>query len=968
MSTEHPDTNKSDISRQNFSSSQDALPQSADRGMLGKGNHKQPPTLFKQPLPYLPDHSGSHLAHTAPDSPTQHVSLSQAESDSEKRPRTLQAYIAHLVDITEQKTLTMPSIVAVLKPSIQTRETRRNAKGHRQALRKRRSRLKHPRRGRSGPPRLLISASLLFLVVLFIAFGGTGLAYGYYQVQQASIDGIAHHSLFQTTHIYDRHGKLLYELYDKQIGKGRRTYVNYQDISPLLINATVAAEDHTFWSNGGVDLQGIGRAFLSNARSGEVREGGSTITQQLIKNQFFAGQERSLPVKAQEAVLAAGLTQEYPKWKIMEMYLNTVYYGNINYGVEAAARNFFGLQPQCQKNVCKPAISRLTLGEASLLAGLPQSPTYYNPVINKEAALERQAIVLNSMVEMKMITPAQAEQARAEMRQSVIKSYNANSGMKAPHFVQYVINQLEQVLGGPVNLRDGGFDVYTTLDYDLEQKVEAITYNNLYTTTYDQGLGTYNVLSRDKNVNNAAVVVMNPKNGEILAMNGSASYEANTPEAPGQMNGATTERQPGSSFKPIVYATAFEMGWYPAMIVSDHQTVYPVDPPDYYHPQNYDAKFHSDYPMTVRTALANSFNIPAIDAIMYAGIPNVKNMAGRLGIPEVANLPTSQTGPSLALGSKEVSLLNMTGAYATFANQGLRMPPISILSIKDNQGKEIYKFNSAHPAGIRALRPDVAFLINDILSDRTARYKEFYPGNPLELSRPAAAKTGTTDSFRDNWTIGYTPYLAVGVWAGNSNNERMYDVIGITGAGPIWRDVMEYTSQYYDFPPDGFPRPAGVHLGTVSANTGLVPASGEGTVSDWFIDGTQPTLQGANYYVPPVVCPEPKDEDEEDISNDTDSDKEIPEACKDPKLRDGNGKDGRDKDGKNGDKNNSSGGSGDGSGRGSGNGSRRNPGSEWSRGNEGGDNDAPGMMPSNRRSSGSNGPDALPTSSAAPGY
>lgn len=360
------------------------------------------------------------------------------------------------------------------------------------------------------------------------------------------------------------------------------------------------------------------------------------------------------------------------------------------------------------------------------------------------------------------------------------------------------------------------------------------------------------------------------------------------------------------------------MGWYPAMIVSDHRTIYPVDPPDYYHPQNYDGNFHSDYPMTVRTALANSFNIPAIDAIMFTGVHNVQNMAARLGISEVVNLPDSQTGPSMALGSKEVSLLHMTDAYATFANQGLRMPPVSILSVKSNQGRELYSF---HPRGIRALRPDVAFLMNDILSDRVARYKEFYPGNPLELSRPAAAKTGTTDSFRDNWTIGYTPYLTVGVWAGNSDNEQMYNVIGITGAGPIWHDVMEYASQRYNFPPDDFPRPDNVHRGAVSANTGLAYAAGEGAVSDWFIDGTQPTIQGANYYVPPLICPKPKDDEEGDSTSNAD----IPEAClKDGKDSSNTNKDGS-KDGKDGDTGKNSPGSPSASGGNSPNGSQATP-------------------------------------------
>jgi membrane peptidoglycan carboxypeptidase len=289
------------------------------------------------------------------------------------------------------------------------------------------------------------------------------------------------------------------------------------------------------------------------------------------------------------------------------------------------------------------------------------------------------------------------------------------------------------------------------------------------------------------------------------------------------------------------------MGWYPAMIVPDHKTYYPGNTqPPYYSPQNYDGTFHSGYPMTIRTAVANSFNIPAIDTIEFAGIPNVLNMAGRLGLSEVASRSPDSLGPSMAIGSAEVSLLHLTGAYATFANQGVRVPPTSILKIIDNQGQSIYQFDAQQSHGERVMGADVAYLINSMLSDKAARYHEFGPGNPLELDRPAAAKTGTTDSFRDNWTLGYTPYLTVGVWAGNSDNSIMQNVIGITGAGPIWKDIMEYTSQHYNFPPDNFVKPDDVHQGKVSAITGLFPRPGEPTVTDWFIDGTMPTIQGDN--------------------------------------------------------------------------------------------------------------------------
>jgi membrane peptidoglycan carboxypeptidase len=695
-------------------------------------------------------------------------------------------------------------------------------------------------------PRIVTLLLVLFIIFSSLASGGVGAAYAYYNAQLPLLNGVAQHSLFQTTHIYDRNGKLLYELYDKQVGKGRRTYVNYSDISQSLVNASVAAEDHTFWTNEGVDLYGIGRAAVSNLQSHGIVEGGSTITQQLIKKQLFDDQERTFQVKGEEAILATGLTKQYPKWKIMEMYLNTVYYGNINYGVESAAQDYFGLRPQCTKTHCKPAVAQLDLAQASLLAGLPQSPSYYNPIVNKTAALQRQQKVLQAMVQLGMITPEQSTKAQQETQKIKFKSYASKMAMQAPHFVSYIIDQVLIPLLGAQNLADGGYNIYTTIDLDLEKKVEQIVYDHLYKPQADSYLGPYGPLFQTNNV------VINPRNGEILAMDGSANYQGSTTQMRGLDNAATALRQPGSSFKPIVYATAFEMGWYPAMIVPDHKTVYPADPPKYYSPQNYDGTFHTGFPMTIRTAVANSYNIPAIDTLMYAGIPNVLNMASRLGLNEVASKPTSTLGPSMAIGATEVSLLHMTGAYATFANQGVRVPTTSVLQIDDNQGNTIYRYNEAHAQGVRALGADVSYLVSSILSDTKARYHEFSPGNPLELDRPAAAKTGTTDSFRDNWTVGYTPYLTVGVWAGNSDNSIMNNIIGITGAGPIWHDIMEYASQRYRFPASDFVRPANVHQGAVSALTGMEPRSGEPTTTDWFIDGTLPTMAGSNYYVSPT--------------------------------------------------------------------------------------------------------------------
>ncbi|HLZ55453.1 MAG TPA: transglycosylase domain-containing protein [Ktedonosporobacter sp.] len=751
----------------------------------------------------------------------------------------------------EVSTLPPPEVTTLLSPEQDTASittqmwTRRRVRINRILMRKR-----HLERGYTEmAPRVITFLAVLLILFATFLSSGAGATYAYYKSQLPLLDGIAQHSLFQTTYIYDRNGKLLYSLYDHQQDRGRRTYVNYADISPQLVNATVAAEDHSFWTNDGFDVTGIARAAVSDIQKSRAAEGGSTITQQLIKKRLFDNQPRTVQQKTEEMLLAAGLTRQYPKWKIMEMYLNTVYYGDINYGIEAAAQDYFNLQPKCTNTVCKPAVSQLDLAQSSLLAGLPQSPSYYNPITNKTVALARQAQVLQQMLDLRMITSQQMLDAQQETAKFSFASYANQQQIQAPHFVHYLIDQVLVPLLGADNLLDGGYSIYTTLDLDLEKKVEQTVYDHLYKPQYESYVG-YGALYQTNSVNNGAAVVMNPRTGEILAMDGSAKYDENTSAMNGQFNAAISPRQPGSSFKPIVYASAFEMGWYPAMIVSDHKTYYPGNlTPPYYSPQNYDGTFHTGYPMTIRTAVANSYNIPAIDTIEFAGIPNVLNMAGRLGLTEVASRSPSTLGPSMAIGSAEVSLLHMTGAYATFANQGVRMPPTAVLKISNNQNKTIYQFNPRHPHGERVIGADVAYLVNSILSDKGARYHEFWPGNPLELDRPAAAKTGTTDSFRDNWTLGYTPYLAVGVWAGNSDNSIMHNVIGITGAGPIWHDIMEYASQRYNYPPDDFARPANVHQGTVSALTGLLPRPDEPTVTDWFIDGTMPTIQGSNYYV-----------------------------------------------------------------------------------------------------------------------
>src|SRR5258707_6413132 len=313
---------------------------------------------------------------------------------------------------------------------------------------------------------------VVFALLILLVAGGLGASYAYYQSQLPILNGIANHTTFQTTHIYDRTGKLLYSLNDPNYG--RRTYVNYTDISDLLINSTIAAEDHTFWTNDGVDFQGILRAALANAQSQQTVEGASTVTQQLIKLQLFPGDQRTVQVKLQEAILAYGVSQQLPKWKIMEMYLNVVYYGELNYGAEAAAQDYFGLQPKCAKNHCTPAVSQLDLAQASLLAGLGQLPSYYDPITNKSAALDRQKTVLDSMVQLGMIKAQQEQQAEQEMAKFNFKPYVNPAAIQAPHFVRYLVDNVLVPMFGAQNLYDGGYHIYTTLDLTVVKKVEQI--------------------------------------------------------------------------------------------------------------------------------------------------------------------------------------------------------------------------------------------------------------------------------------------------------------------------------------------------------------------------------------------------------------------------------------------------------------------------------------------------------------
>jgi len=591
---------------------------------------------------------------------------------------------------------------------------------------------------------------------------------------------------FASSEIYDRNGNLLWELIDPSAG--RRTWVPLSRISPYVQQATIATEDRFFYQNVGVDPVAITRAVYYNVTEGEIVSGASTITQQLARSVLLSPQERSektLSRKIREAVLAVELARRYPKDKILEIYLNQIYYGNLAYGIEAASQTYFG----------KPA-TELTLAEAALLSGLPQSPALYDPFANPEVAKARQQVVLSLMVEAGYITSEQAAAAYQEELEYV----PPRASFAAPHFVTYVRQLLEARYGPDLLYQEPGIRVQTSLD----PRIQAIA---------EEEVARQIDALQARNVTNGAVVVLNVKTGEILAMVGSRDF--NDESIDGQVNVALRPRQPGSSIKPLTYLAAFERGWTPSRLIMDVPLEYPDGTGGVYKPVNYDGKFHG--PVLLRGALANSYNIPAIKALEFVGIPALKEMAGRLGI---TTLTRDDYGLSLALGSGEVTLLELSGAYQAVANGGLRVPPVAILRVTDSFGRVIDEYRP--PEGVPVLRAEDAYLITDILADNQARTPAFGPNSPLNLSRPAAAKTGTTNDFRDDWTIGFTPDIVVGVWVGNADNSPMQGVSGVSGAGPIWHNVMERALE--GTPVRDFIRPPTIVEMEICADSGTAPS------------------------------------------------------------------------------------------------------------------------------------------------
>lgn len=608
-----------------------------------------------------------------------------------------------------------------------------------------------------------------------------------------------------TTKILDRNGKVLYSIYKDQ----NRTLIPLSRVPQDLIHATIAIEDRSFYEHRGISLRGIIRASR-NTLEGKRLEGGSTITQQLVKNTLLTP-ERTLKRKVREILLAFLVEGTYTKDEILEMYFNEVGYGGSTYGVEEAAQRYFG----------KPA-SQLTLAECAFLAGLPESPTLNSPFgANPELAYARQHEVLRRMVEDGYITPAQSQAAQAEPL-----TFRADTtDIKSPHFVMFVRNLLVNEYGEDL-VSQGGLEVKTTLDLDTQNQAQDIVTKEV------------NALSRLR-ISNGAAMITNPKTGEILSMVGSKNYFDFAND--GQVNVTLRPRQPGSSIKPVTYSVALEKGQTPFSTILDEPITFSIPGSAPYAPKNYDGRFHGT--VTLKEALASSYNIPAVKTLASVGLSNMIDKGEQMGITTWGD--RRRFGLSMTLGSGEVLMYDMMQVYGTFANYGETVSLNPILEIKNSHGEIIYHNSCAldHTdcPTTRTLDPKVAYQITDILSDNNARTPAFGPRSVLFIpGQQVAVKTGTTNSLKDNWAIGYTTDRVVATWVGNNDGTPMsYVASGITGASPIWNKIIR--TQLDDSKPHVFATPEGFVKIAVCTKTGTLPCSGCPHVQDQlFIPGTEP--------------------------------------------------------------------------------------------------------------------------------
>ena len=694
---------------------------------------------------------------------------------------------------------------------------------------------KHLRKARATEYRarrnlwLTIGSTILSILIILLSLGTAGsiVAYRFYTQTQTRYEHqvVTLRDLLPLDNLkmYDSKGVLLMQMTDQ----GLHTTVKLDEIAPVLQNATIATEDRNFWTNQGIDLTGIIRAAIADLSHGGVVEGGSTITQQLIKN-LIVGNQSTIIRKLEEVVLTPQINTLYTKRDILEMYLNSIYYGHLAYGIDAAATIYFGLEDKPGK----PASMQLDLAQAAMLAGIPSNPSAYDPLFHPETAFARFQNVLSLMVTQRYITKVEALDAIQEAQSPNFFKTAPSLINRAPHFTNFVLDQLVQLfhLKDRSQLSRSGMIVTTTLDINLQDKIQKIAQQHIAE------------LRAAHNLTNAAEVLIDFHTGAILSLLGSIDY--NNASIDGQFDVATQSyRQPGSSFKPYVYVTAFEQGASPAQAIDDAPTtIYlPGGDPSTFSPNNYDMSFHGH--MTLRCALQNSLNVPAVRVLQHVGIDAAMQTAYDMGITTYQGTP----GYSLVLGGLGVRLIDHTSAIGTFANGGVHVPYYAISKVVSGVTNKVLYQHQLDP-GKRVISPQLAYMMTNVLSDNTSRIPEFFDCNVLQLYsnsqsdcwngnrgvvRPAAAKTGTTQNFRDNWTVGYTTDYVMGVWAGNDNNTPMIDVTGVQGAAPIWHDSMLVAEQGH--PIRNFVNPGGLQRATVTYPDGV-------TTTDWFLPGTVPTF------------------------------------------------------------------------------------------------------------------------------